>query len=158
MINFYIAVILTLIAVLLIFENFLTIKNSKGNLKNNKIQLNYQQLMDDLMKIIQYKCMIAYRRILKPLVDKSLKGKPLLNDKIVNAVSIQVTKEIMDELSDDYFNKLYSVYKKEKIEDIILELVYNTVTEMALTINKGSIKQMNLSKTFSSFTKNDFDD
>ena len=79
------------------------------------------------------------------------------NDKIVNAVSIQVTKEIIEELSEEYLSKLYSIYKKEKVEDIILELVYNTVTEMALDINKTSIKQMNIGKTFKEFTKNDID-
>jgi len=110
-------------------------------------ELNYQKIIDDLDKIVTRKCYTAYRRVLQPYVSKALKNKPLINDKVVNDITLQITTEILEEMSDDYKQKLLLVYKEDLLEDIILEMVYNTVTEMSLTINKNSIKSMNFVKT-----------
>lgn len=149
---FYIALILTIICIELLYK----LKTNK-NVKIANKDLTYKTIMEELSQIVQYKCTIAYRRALQPIVDKALNTTPLLNDKIVNELSIQITKEIFDEMSEGYLNKLYSIYKREKIEEIILELVYNTITEMALEINKTTIQKMNIQKSFKNITKGDID-
>lgn len=118
---------------------------------------SYKEITDDLMQIINYKCFVARRRVLQPLVDKALKNTPLINDSIVNKLTVQITKELLDELSPEYLKKLKSIYKEEVLEDILLELVYNVITEMSRDINKKSIKKMNRINVFKSFTKNDID-
>jgi len=129
--------------------------------KNKKLVMpitnKFEDIQNDLMKIINYKCYIAYQRVLQPLVDKSIKGTPLINDKIVNKITLEITKEILDEMSLDYLNKLKSIYNKDKMEDVLLELVYNTITEMSLSINKRSIKKMNRINIIKSFTTRDID-
>jgi len=157
--DYYIAIVITIIALIKIVELFINnfsilMKSSPKPIpKENK----YKEVMDDLMNIIHYKCLMANRRILQPLVDKALNSKPLINDKIVNKLSVQITQEVLEEMSEDYKKKLLTIYNPDKLEDIILELVYNTVTEMALEINKKSIRELKFIKTFKSFTKNDID-
>lgn len=149
--SIFVALMLFIICLNIVLPKFLIKK------KPIKTEIAYKTIMDELTQIVQYKCMIAYRRALQPIVDKAINTTPLLNDKIVNELSIQITKEIFDEMAESYLNKLYSIYKREKIEDIVLELVYNTITEMALDINKNTIQKMNIKKSFNSFSKGDID-
>jgi hypothetical protein len=157
----YTAVIFTIIALILLVQLFFSLyriifrNNGQSNITANNS--TYQKIMEDLDKIVQRKCYTAYRRALQPYVNKALKNKPLINDKVVNEISIQITKELFEELSNEYLQKLYAIYKEEKVEDIILELVYNTVTEMAMNINKNSINKMNFINRIGTIQKNDFD-
>lgn len=157
----YTAVIFTIIGLtLLVLLFFYILKNFSvnKNINNNNITAStFQKTMEDLDRIIQRKCSIAYRRALEPLVNKSLKNKPLINDKIVNELTIQITKEILEEMSDSYRKKLEDIYKENILNDVILEQVYNTITEMSMVINKKSINKMNLITRFKNMTKNDFD-
>lgn len=157
----YTAVIFTIIGLtLLVLLFFYILKNFSvnKNINNNNITAStFQKTMEDLDRIIQRKCSIAYRRALEPLVNKSLKNKPLINDKIVNELTIQITKEILEEMSDSYRKKLEDIYKEDILNDVILEQVYNTITEMSMVINKKSINKMNLITRFKNMTKNDFD-
>ena len=156
----YTAVIFTIIGLtLLVLLFFYILKNFSvnKNINNNITASTFQKTMEDLDRIIQRKCSIAYRRALEPLVNKSLKNKPLINDKIVNELTIQITKEILEEMSDSYRKKLEDIYKEDILNDVILEQVYNTITEMSMAINKKSINKMNLITRFKNMTKNDFD-
>lgn len=156
----YTAVIFTIIGLtLLVLLFFYILKNFSvnKNINNNITASTFQKTMEDLDRIIQRKCSIAYRRALEPLVNKSLKNKPLINDKIVNELTIQITKEILEEMSDSYRKKLEDIYKEDILNDVILEQVYNTITEMSMVINKKSINKMNLITRFKNMTKNDFD-
>lgn len=155
----YTAVIFTIIGLtLLVLLFFYILKNFSVNKNINNITAStFQKTMEDLDRIIQRKCSIAYRRALEPLVNKSLKNKPLINDKIVNELTIQITKEILEEMSDSYRKKLEDIYKEDILNDVILEQVYNTITEMSMAINKKSINKMNLITRFKNMTKNDFD-
>jgi peroxiredoxin family protein len=158
----YSAVVLTIIALnhlVQLFFSFYGINFMKKNVKENSStsEINYQKIMEDLDKLIQRKCFTAYRRALQPYVSKALKNRPLINDKVVNEITIQLTNEILNEMSDAYKSKLEIIYKAELIKDIILELVYNTVTEMAMKINKDSIDKMNFINNIGSINRRDFD-
>lgn len=158
----YSAVGITIIAlsnIVQLFFSLYSINFMKKNTdeSNTTTELSYQKIMEDLDKMIQRKCYTAYRRVLQPYVSKALKNKPLINDKVVNDITIQLTKEILTEMSNDYREKLESIYKAEQLDDIILELVYNTVTEMAMKINKDSIDRMNFINNIGSINKRDFD-
>lgn len=137
---------------------FLLYKFKKPKVKSiNKNEVTFKQVQEDLMNMIHYKCYIANQRVLQPLVDKAHKNTPLINDKIVNNVTVQITKEILNEISEDYKEKLLKIYNEENFEEVILDLVYNVVTEMSMSINKRSIKKLYRKSTFKSFTKNDID-
>lgn len=158
----YSAVGITIIALSNIVQLFFSLYSinfmkNNANESNTTAELSYQKIMEDLDKMIQRKCYTAYRRVLQPYVNKALKNKPLINDKVVNDITIQLTKEILTEMSNDYREKLESIYKAEQLNDIILELVYNTVTEMAMKINKDSIDRMNFINNIGSINKHDFD-
>jgi len=158
----YSAVAITIIALVnlvQLFFSFYGINFMKKNANENSStsEINFQKIMEDLDKLVQRKCFTAYRRVLQPYVSKALKNRPLINDKVVNEITIQLTKEILTEMSDAYRSKLEIIYKAELIEDIILELVYNTVTEMAMKINKDSIDKMNFINNIGSINKRDFD-
>lgn len=149
-----------LILISLIVSNILLIKIIKhmNQVKSPIINNTYKQLTDELMSIVTQKAYIANQRIMQPLVDKAIDGRPMINDKVVNRVSALVTKEILDEMSPEYFKKITSIYNQDKIEDIILELVYNVVTEMALTINRSTIKRMHQRKRFRSVSEQNLQD
>lgn len=156
----YNSVLLTVIALtLLVLLFFCVCLYFSDKTKNNssKTESSYQKTMEDLDRLIQRKCAVSYRRALEPYVNKALKNKPLINDKVVNEISVIITKDILTEMSDEYRNKLEHIYNAEILNDIILELVYNTVTEMAMSINKTSIKKMNFTRSIGSITKNDLD-
>lgn len=139
-------IMVILFAIYFIVTTFIIIKQNSSNKKlpntvvNN--DLTFSKTFDDLMIIINYKAYIAYQKILVPLIEKSINSYSLINDKIVNKLAIQITEEIISELSEPYKEKLMAVYKEEKINDVILELVYNSITEMSLEINKKTIKKM----------------
>lgn len=159
----YISIVITIISISCLTQLFFSLyqiiykKNNQIIGTNNSTNSNFQKIMEDLDKLVQRKCYNAYMRVLKPYVSKSLKNKPLINDKVVNEISITITKEILDEMSISYRNKLEEIYNKDKLDDIILELVYNIVTEMAMNINKDTINKMNWYKNFNNISKNDFD-
>lgn len=157
----YSAVVITIIGLSLItllffyLFNFFNRKNTAAiKMKDDN---SFEVIMKDLDYIIQRKCSTAYRRALKPFVNKALKNKPLINDDIVNKISLQITKEILEEMSESYRLKLESIYNKDMINDIILELVYNTVTEMSMTINKTSINKMKFVNNLGTISSTDFD-
>lgn len=140
-------IMMILFAIYFIITTFIIIKQNSSNKKSsntiiNNDDLNFSKTFDDLMIIINYKAYIAYQKILVPLIEKSINSYSLINDKIVNKLAIQITEEIISELSEPYKEKLMAVYKEEKINDVILELVYNSITEMSLEINKKTIKKM----------------
>lgn len=159
----YVAVVLTIIGlsnIVLLFFYLFKYFNRKNNATvsiNNDATNSFEGIMKDLDYIVQRKCSTAYRRALKPFVNKALKNKPLINDDIVNKVSLQITKEILEEMSETYREKLESIYKSDRINDIILELVYNTVTEMAMSINKTSINKMKFANNLGTISSTDFD-
>jgi len=158
----YTRVVLTIIALSLIVQLFFSLwqiflLNKTVKNENTTLSSTFQKTIDDLDKLIQRKCYVAYRRALEPYVNKALKNRPLINDTVVNNISIQITKEVLEEMSESYRAKLEEIYNAEKLDDIILELVYNTVTEMAMNINKTSINKMNLISRFGSISRTDFD-
>jgi len=138
-----------------LYQIFLLNKNIKE--ENTTTVSTFQKTIEDLDKLIQRKCYVAYRRALEPYVNKALKNRPLINDTVVNNISVQITKEILEEMSENYRSKLEEIYNAEKLDDIILELVYNTVTEMAMNINKSSINKMNFISRIGSINRTDFD-
>lgn len=155
----YTAVVFTIIALtllVLLFFAFYFLFSKKQSITNTTANSTFQKTIEDLDRIIQRKCMTAYRRALEPYVNKALKNRPLINDKVVNELSIQITKEIIEEMSDSYREKLEDIYNADRLDDIILELVYNTVTEMSMVINKKSINKMNIVNSFKSLNTNDF--
>lgn len=155
----YVAVALTIVAlsmiVQLFFSLYLIISNKTKANESTASTNNFQKIMEDLDKLIQRKCFTAYRRVLQPYVSKALKSTPLINDKVVNDITLLLSKEILSEMSDNYKAKLLEIYNEEKLEEIIVELVYNTVTEMALSINKNTIHKNNFITNFNTVNKND---
>lgn len=129
----------------------------KPKIKQITNDITIKQVQEDLMNIINYKCFVAKQRILQPLIDKGINHKPLINDKLVNSITIQIVKELINELSDDYKAKLSKIYSEDSLEDVLLELVYNVITEMSLNINKRTIKKLNVKNTFNNIIKKDFD-
>lgn len=141
---------ITLLSLLIVYIR----NNSK---KQSNINSDYTKMIAELDSLVQRKCYTAYKRALQPYVDKALKNKPLINDDVVKNITLSITKEILAEMSEAYIAKLKAIYKEEILEDIILELVYNTITEMSLSINKTSLKKMTFFRGFNTINKNDFD-
>ena len=101
----------------------------------------YESIEKEINAIIMNKCRVAYEKIIEPLIVKPLHGIQLVNDSVVNKITLQITNEILEELSEDYLEKLFKIYKSEKIKDILLEKVYNEVTRLSLQINKEALRK-----------------
>lgn len=160
----YISVMLTVIALTMLVLSFFQIYNFFSNKEivsmtdKKPVEGSFQKIIDDLDKLVQRKCYTYYKKALEPYVNKRLKTRPLINDDLVNKISVSVTADILEEMSDDYREKLTSIYKEEMLNDVILKLVYDTVTEMSMSINKKTIKKTTFAKSFESISKTDFDD
>lgn len=136
------SIILILNVACLIFE--LLLKKNNDRRKNEIIipNITIKEVMDDLNYLINYKCNNALQKILIPFKNKKLgNSDSLISDEVLNEITTQISKEIISELSLGYKKKLCLILEENILEDVILSLVYDNLSNIVIQLNKDSIKK-----------------
>ena len=105
-------------------------------------------IIDDLIQIITRECQkvfdtgfvyIAARHA--GSLEHSLLNNPIrvITDEIVDRATMEVTEKIIDDLSDNYRERLYMVISPINLEEYILEEVYHLIFEEAMRVNRSTM-------------------
>lgn len=145
-----IIIILSIVAFLLLPSRavYVQIKRlaDRTGQKVEALQEDAFPIIDDLIQIINRECQkvfdtgfvfIAARHA--GSLEHSLLNNPMkvITDEIVDRATMEITEKIIDDLSDNYRERLYMVINPINLEEYILEEVYHLVFEEAIRINRN---------------------
>lgn len=141
-------IFLFIVLVIYILSMVFVIFIYKKNIKNNQIpvqvsNITIEEILKDLDTLIKYKCENLYQKVLLPLKNKTLgNSDAIITDDILDSLTLETSKEIIDQLSDNYKEKIYMVIKREKFEEFIINLVYDKISNIVIQMNKESVRKI----------------
>lgn len=116
------------------------------HLKNNKQNIMSQETIESFMKdisvLINYKCSVTYEKIIIPLSEKDLKNRKTITDETLNNITVEISNEILNTLSNQYLMKISSVIKPEQIESFIISMVYDTLSKLVINLNREIVAEL----------------
>lgn len=110
---------------------------------SSSLKYNFNDDMEYLLYLIDYKCTIYINLTLKPL--SSIKDNKFLTDADLNNAVEEIVVGIMNCLSDGYKQIIYKYFTVDGFKTYLVELVYNTLTVYISKDNASKIKSMNRS-------------
>ena len=141
-----IIIFLTLIILLiLLFGCFSIYMVNKNSYKRN----NMKETLDNLNRIIEFKCKNYAEKVYIPLQKKSLKDMDLTikTDSLNKAVAI-ISTEIITSLSKEFKKELYCIINEKSLDVFITEQVYEIMSSITLQMNSKAINTMNSISTY----------
>lgn len=116
----------------------------------NKFKIDNAKTLEELQIIIKFECECTYKHIFIPLFkDYGYSNKTrtidigkIISDNVLNDAIVKTSKNIIENLSEDFINKLSIYINKEKIEEFIVEIVRTNLIELALNLNEKTINKM----------------
>jgi len=118
-------------------------KNEKNYIPPIISNVTIEEILKDLDTLIKYKCENLYQKVLLPLKNKTLgNSDTIITDEILDSLTLETSKEIIDQLSDNYKEKIYLVIKEEKFEEFIVNLVYDKISNIVIQMNKESVRKI----------------
>ena len=143
----YIAYLVIVVAVTIIFKQYLDNKKLNTNIiaLNKKLKelqktFDYKKDFEYMESIINEKCSYYYLLEIKPKLSVTKGSSNMINDESFMLVVVKACMTVKECLSEEYLKKL-EVYN-EDIEGYLLEKVYVTLLMLTLNVNKEIVSKI----------------
>lgn len=140
--NTYILISLIIIGIIILISSIIIINilNKIKNRKNIIQNIDNEKTLDELNKLIDYKCKNYTEKIFIPLQNKSIKNiEWTIREEQVKEATINISTEILSSLSNEFRLKLTYLIKEERIDTFITELVYELMYSIVIKINSKTL-------------------
>ena len=113
-----------------------------GNL--NVPNVSISEVYNDIKMVIEYESNSTISQellygTLKEITSREASAlnrmRRIISDEIVDSLTLSVASRIIDNMSDEFRNKIAQVIKEERIDDFIVDGVYQVVYTKAMEVN-----------------------
>lgn len=104
----------------------------------NNVKLNFNQDIEYLMFMIEFKVGNAKKMILEPL--QVTHERAMINEKMLNQHTEDITLAVIECLSPDYRQVLYKYFTPQSLNEFVTEAVFASVSGTIITMNGKRIQ------------------
>ena len=113
-----------------------------GNLSIPNVSIS--EVYNDIKMVIEYESSSTISQellygTLKEITSREASAlnrmRRIISDEIVDSLTLSVASRIIDNMSDEFRNKIAQVIKEERIDDFIVDGVYQVIYTKAMEVN-----------------------